>query len=838
MASRPKVLSEINDDCMKLSLLTILAIALTAKAELPPQTRSFIEKHCVDCHDADTKKGGLDLTALTADLNDTATFSAWVKVNDRVRDGEMPPKKKQQPDVTEKGALLSSLAADLQRADATRQASEGRVVFRRLNRVKYEYTLRDLFSLPQLDVKEMLPSDAEAHGFDNIGAALTMSDVQMSRYLDAADAALDEALKLGPRAESEKQHIAALDDHGLNLALGNKKGGKVHGAKIGNAIGLLRQAAAGQHPWTWKSFEPMADGDYKLRTKTFGFMWEEGKVRPAGQPHVISYYARMGTNRRWLASCDVPADEAHAVVAEVTVHLRQGEQLELYLASLDTRNPKSLAEHTGPGIAIEWLETEGPLNQAPRFFGTMPAALWTPASGLVEPPAPSEVIKSGKRAKQRKNDSAPRYMVVSLEPMKDAERLLRGFMERAFRRPIPAGEVERYLALVRAKLDAKFCFQEALRTGLKAVLCSPDFLFFQETPGRLDDYALASRLSYFLWSSVPDEPLLALAKNGALHQPETLRAQVERLLSDAKSQRFVENFVGQWLDLRNIRATEPDEQLYPEFDELLCDSMLRETHAFFDDMLRRDLSATHLVASDFAMVNGRLATLYGISNVEGLAIRRVPLPKDSPRGGLLTQASILKVSANGTTTSPITRGAWVLKNLLGRPAPPPPPGIPSIEPDVRGATTVREQLAAHRSVESCALCHAKIDPPGFALESFDVMGGWRDRYRSLGDGDKVNAMFRGRPVDYRLGPRVDASGELASGAKFKGIADFRQLLLASQDQLARNLTSKLLVYATGAGVQFADRAEIESILTRAKPHDYGLRTLIHEIVQSKTFQQK
>lgn len=820
------------------SILAFFALTLPAFAELPQQMHAFIEKHCIDCHDADAKKGGLDLSSLNVDYNDAANFRAWVAVHDRVRDGEMPPAKKPRPDAAEQKAALALLDDVLGKSDAARQLSEGRVQFRRLTRVEYEHTLRDLFHLPYLEVKEMLPADATAHGFDNVGEALTTSYVQMNRYLDAADVAVDAAFKLGPQPLMEKQHIAALDDSGLNSAFGSKKGTKVRGLKIGNALGIIRQAAAGQHPWTWNHFAPM-DGEYRLRTKAFGFSLESGEIKPAGQMHVISYYARLGANRRWLASFDVPADERNAAVAEVQVNLRRGELLEVFFATLDTRNPKSLAEHSGPGIAIEWLEAEGPLATKSRgVFGDMLVEPWTPDSGFIEPAAPKVMKKTGKKAKAELDEKAARYMVVSTQPMADAERLLRGFMQRALRRPIPAGELERYLALVKAAQAEKLCFQDALRIGLKAVLCSPDFLFFQETPGRLDDYALASRLSFFLWSSLPDDTLLALAAKGTLHDPQTLRTQVERLLSDPKAQRFTENFTGQWLALRDLRATEPDEQLYPEFNELLLDSMQRETHAFFTAMLHHDLPATHVVASDFAMLNGPLAQLYGIAGVQGLDIRRVPLPRDSVRGGFLTQASILKVSANGTTTSPVTRGAWVLDRLLGKPAPPPPPGTPAVEPDVRGTTTIREQLAAHRNVESCATCHAKIDPPGFALESFDVMGGWRTRYRSLGEGDKVDATQRGKPVDYRLGPPVDASGAFASGAQFKDIHGFRHLMLAQHEQLARSLTEKLLTYATGAGGQFADRAAIESILTRAKPSGYGLRTLIHEIVQSRPFQMK
>ncbi|MBI1913263.1 MAG: DUF1592 domain-containing protein, partial [Planctomycetes bacterium] len=352
----------------------------------------------------------------------------------------------------------------------------------------------------------------------------------------------------------------------------------------------------------------------------------------------------------------------------------------------------------------------------------------------------------------------------------------------------------------------------------------------------LNDFALASRLSYFLWSSMPDEELLTLADERKLGYPETLRKQVERMLKDPKAATFTENFVGQWLGLRDIDFTEPSHILYPEFDDMLKASMVKETHLFFDELLKNDLSLTNFVASEFTMLNGRLAKHYGIPGVDGWEFRKTPLPRDSHRGGVLTMASVLKVTANGTTTSPVTRGAWVLDRILGTPPPKPPADVPAIEPDIRGATTIREQLAKHRQVTSCASCHAKIDPPGFALESFDVIGGWRDNYRSSGRGEVV--IVDGRRMPYHKGPKVEPADVLPDGRRFRNIDEFKLLLLKDKDQLARALTEKLLTYATGAPPTLADRPEIEAIVRKLRDKDYGLRTLIHEIIQSKVFQNK
>ena len=432
-------------------------------------------------------------------------------------------------------------------------------------------------------------------------------------------------------------------------------------------------------------------------------------------------------------------------------------------------------------------------------------------------------------------------MVRTPDPATDAQHLIAPFLRRAFRRPVAPEETARYVALARQRLEANDCFQDALRTAYKAALCSPDFLFLLEKPGPLDDWALAARLSYFLWSSLPDEALLASAEQGKLHDPEVLPAEVERMLADPRSERFAEDFLDQWLDLREIDLTSPDRRLYPEYSPYLRASMLGESYAFFRELLRADLGAANIVDSDFALLNQKMAEHYGIAGVTGSGFRRVALPagESAHRGGVLTQASVLKVTANGTVTSPVKRGAWVQRKIVGQPPNPPPPNIPAIEPDVRGATTVRELLAKHRSSASCAACHAQIDPPGFALEKFDVIGGWQDRYRSLGEGVPPDpAKTEGHKVGYRLALPVDAAGESAAGRAFHDVDEFRAILLQDQRQLARNLVTQLLIYATGAPAGFSDRADIERILDATADRSYGIRSLIHALVQSPSFQCK
>jgi hypothetical protein len=393
------------------------------------------------------------------------------------------------------------------------------------------------------------------------------------------------------------------------------------------------------------------------------------------------------------------------------------------------------------------------------------------------------------------------------------------------------------------RLATNASFEDAMRAAYKAALCSPNFLFLQEAPGPLDDFALASRLSYFLWNSMPDDALFDLAAKKQLHDLKVLREQTERMLKDLKAARFAVDFLDQWLDLRDIDSTSPDRRLYPEFSGFLRDSMLAESRAFFYELLKNDLGIAMVVQSDFAMLNQPLAELYGIPDVAGVAVRSVLLPAGSHRGGLLTQAAVLKVTANGTTTSPVKRGAWVQRKIVGQPPDPPPPDVPAVEPDVRGAVTIREQLAKHRSNAACAVCHAKMDPAGFALESYDVIGGFRERYRSLEKGTPVDRkVMMNYPayahIPFKQGLAVDPAGRTSRDQAFRNVEDFRAILLADERQLARNFVGQLLVYATGSPVGYADRAAVEKALNAAAPGRYGLRTLVHEVVQSEMFRTK
>ena len=489
---------------------------------------------------------------------------------------------------------------------------------------------------------------------------------------------------------------------------------------------------------------------------------------------------------------------------------------------------------------FRWLEVEGPIyDQWPTeghklLFGELPMINRQPSKT-------DEGSADTNRFGQRRFKPPPGVEVISRKPMADAGRLLHEFIGHACRRPVQEGEVKRFLPVVKSALNKGNNFTDSMIAGYTAVLCSPGFICLEEKPGRLDDYALASRLAFFLWNSAPDDELRRCATMNELHRTGVLRAQTERLLAHPKSRQSVDAFTDYWLDLRKILATSPDAELYSDYylDDLLTESALEETQRFFAELVHEDLPVRNLVASDFAMLNERLAAHYGLPPVQGVAIRRAPLPPDSPRGGLMTQAAVLKVTANGTTTSPVLRGAWIMERILGQPLPPPPASVAAIDPDIRGAVTIRQQLEKHRTQESCASCHRKMDPPGFALESFDVMGGWRERYRAEGgDRPEMGLAKSGQKFAFHYALPVDASGEMPDGRQFRDIREFKHLLLADEKQLARNLVRQLTVFATGAAVRFSDREQIEAILERAGSSHYGVRSLIHELVQSDLFRSK
>jgi hypothetical protein len=813
---------------------------------MPLGAAQFTDKYCTGCHNSAAKLGGLDLSSLQFEPDKPANFAEWVKVNDRLRAGEMPPKAiTKRPDLTEQKAFVDDLATRLVAAEKKRSAELGRVTERRLNAYEYENALRDLLRAPWLQIRGQFPDDGEAYRFNKISSALDVSHVHVARYMSAADYAIREAMnaeKVHPATTVKRYYAREQNTLTSKINKKNQQGDRA----VYPILGLTPEPAVwdGTAPMTdpakrdqeaiawvssnyvtgftyrWDRFKAPVAGRYRIRFSGYT-LWvapQEGKrSHLADWAHIsrghgdeaINVYSRNGVLNRHVGSFDVTPDPAIHDVGEVW--LVAGETLvpdasRLYRSRPNNfRNPL-MTPDGAPGVAFQWMEVEGPLYDESTTAGY-------------------KLLFGDGQAME-----------------KDEVRLMRGFLQKAYRGPrVDEVDVKRFVALVDEQRKAGLSFTEAMIAGYTAVLASPAFVYLNEKPGELDDYALATRLALFLWNSLPDEELRARAAKGELSKPAVLRAETERMLADPKSRRFVDAFLDYWIDLRKMEDSTPSVSLYNDYylDDALTEAATAESQLYFAEMLRRNLPVRDVVDSKFTFLNERLAVHYGVPGVQGVAMRKVELPADSPRGGFMTQASVLKVTANGTTTSPVLRGKWIMERILGYEIPPPPP-VAAVEPDIRGAVTIRQQLEKHRADASCATCHSKMDPSGFALESFDVMGAWRDRYRGVDEAvPAVKGLGKnGQPFEYHWALPVDSTGVLPDGRKFEGIRDLKALLLTDEEQLARNMAKQLVVFATGAPVRFSDQAQLEEIVRATKGDQYGLRSLVQQIVLSDLFRSK
>lgn len=748
---------------------------------------SFLKQHCVDCHSGNDAEAGLSLDSTTVALGDAEVRRRWSYLYDRVARGEMPPKSADKPDSKSRQAFLKSLGSVLTQSDL----AEREVVLRRLNRREYTNTVGDLFGV-YVDVSRILVDDSTETGFDNVGSKLSVSGEQMQLYLQAADVVLDQVFGIEQRPGTGINRTANLTTLPRCVSISDRK----------HPDGVILFSGSKQIPLYDMSMRGV--GLYRVRVTAQAIQSEDPVALrvTGGNTGVIAGHH--------IGFFEVPPGKFTTI--EFTD--RAVERTDNLGFGLANGYPyyKVHEDYTGPGVLIGDVTIEGPIDEASparkRLFGDV-----DPAQGKLA----------------------------------DVRSILMRFLPRAFRRPVTTEEAAPYLALAKQALDEGGDFAKALRRSLKGVLCAPEFLYLEEpfvgtapAEATISDHALATRLSYFLWSSLPDAELTRLADQGELKNPAVLAAQLKRMLADSKSDRFVENFAGQWLRVRDIDFTVPERRLYPEYNQLLREAMIGETYGFFREVLDKNLSVQNFIDSDFLMLNQPLAEFYGIDGVKGLAIRRVPRPQDSVRGGVLTQASVLKVSADGTRTSPVLRGVWILNHLFGNPPPPPPANVAAVEPDVRGASTIREVLAKHRADPSCSRCHNLIDPPGFALESFDVLGTHRDWYRTRERGGRYVKKklhpFAPTSVQYRQGPNVDPSGTMPDGRKFSDVREYKKLLLADETAMAKALTGLLLSYSLGRELGFSDRAEVERIVASVRDKKYGLRSIIEAAVTSVTFQ--
>ncbi len=843
-------------------LSAIVAAGLVSLAggdvDAADRLEGLVREHCLDCHDAETAKGGLDLSRTPFDPANAKNRAIWILVHDRVEKLEMPPKADKLPD-DQRREILNLLDQTLHETDLADVKKHGRGTLRRLTRAEFENNLRDLLRLPHLDIKDRLPEDRTSAGFSKAAATLDMSRVQLEAYLDAAETALREAVADGVKPTRPAKYRAVGTDlypktgeHGGREAMFFAKHGKmvpVSNADVAKAsksgkkdeeleVGIFRSATWPYYGYP-RGFLARKDGAYRVRFSARAVLQRPGFwMVPASRPIAMTFRARQpsaadvsGDVRATGGWIDIQPEQA---VYQTTVHLKAGETFEYSILGLPVPHP--ITSHGGPlyydfppmppdghpGAAFQWLEVEGPLQPES----------WPPESHVVlfrdlpiEPAKPGSVLP---------------VSVVSKTPQNDAARLLRSFAHRAARRPVAEADLAPHLKLIHDRLASGAPFAEAMLTGYQAFLCSGHFLYLDEPAGTGANaqFDVASRLSHFLWNSRPDTRLEELAANGALLKPAALRAETDRLIAGRHFERFIANFTDEWLDLDELKRDLPDIRLYPEYrkDDYLVESLRQETRAFFRSLIRDNLPAVTLIDSNFAWVNDRLARHYGLTPVEGSEVQKVALPKWSPYGGLLTQGAIMKVTANGTTTSPVIRGAWIMKHIVGDPPPKPPTSVPAVQPDLRGAKSIRDILAAHTKDKSCANCHARFDPVGFALENFDIMGAWRDRYRGLEKGDPITGVDpAGHAFEYRVGPPVESSGRLLGGEAFRDIRDLKTILTARDRQLARNLLQQFTLYATGTPVRYSDRRVIETILNQSEKNGYRVRDLLHGLIQSRVF---
>ncbi|HZV06731.1 MAG TPA: DUF1592 domain-containing protein [Gemmataceae bacterium] len=906
------------------ALFALLAAWPVRASEPAVPDKAFVNDYCTRCHNDADQKGRLDLTGLAFDSKDSVNLAVWIKVHDRVKAGEMPPRSRARPDAARQRTFVEGLAQSIVAAERAALAGEGRAIRRRLNRQEYENALRDLLGVPWAPIANRLPEDGEAYRFNKSGEALDVSYLQIARFMDSANYALRLAMatrlerpakttrKLYARDEfslrnwqprengtlPDRLSFPVLDSHAQPDVRAGRAPATSPETREREAVGKVSSIFSDAGGYSWTGWRAPVAARYKLRIAGYT-IWVAGggvarwfyegqgaektpvyhtllwhrpnldEVYPGRRNEPIGVYARGGSQTRPIGSVDFTP---RPTVSEIEVFLLPGEVIRTDGSRLfrtrvngtDEQYINPLATQDGmPGYAIQWIEIEGPFFDDPvggegyrllfdrlRLVPSKQARLAVPLE-IGPEPAPNPTTAGGRGFRRgrggpggfgRSPIRTALYEVESATPRQDAERLLRSFLKKSYRQPVVEADVRRFLALYDDQFKKGESFTRSMLTAYTAVLSSPGFVFVEAKPGRLDDRALAMRLSLFLWNSIPDDTLRSLAARGELSKPEVLHAQTERMLDDPKARRFVEAFTDYWLDLRKIDDTAPSTTLYNDYelDEPLKLAALEETRLFFAELLRADLPARNIVASDFTFLNERLADHYGIPGVSGVHFRKVKLPSDSLRGGMMTQASVLKVTANGTTTSPVLRGHWITERILGLETPPPPPTVQAVEPDIRGAVTIRQQLDKHRANVSCAACHSKMDPPGFALESFDVMGGYRERYRAVSD--KVPPIkgfgMNGQAFAFHYALPVDSAGTLPDGRPFKDVRELKKLLVQDEVPLARNLVRQLTIFATGAPVRFSDRREIEKTLDATKAHQYGVRSIIHAIVQSELFQNK
>ncbi len=759
------------------SALCLLAVSVFWDREAVAQNTApqaaaflFVKQHCLACHGETEPKAELSLAKFGDEASILKARKTWLKILQMVEQGEMPPKEKPKPTADEVANFAKAVNDIFDRADKNAKPDPGRVTIRRLNRVEYNNTIRDLVGV-DFNPAEDFPSDDIGHGFDNIGDVLSLSPVLMERYLAAAESIMQRAIMPDPakppvRTQSSRYLEPATSEaaHWRPLIKGNLN--------------------------TPYSLSLSGDYTFKIRCYTKNSGDEPVKIAVQLDGDDVKQFEVKATDEKTPETIMLPIflPDGKLRIAVRLLNPTEGDKPE---------NPRTLM--------VEWFELSGPADTRP--------------------------------ASQRK------IMACSPDKPKSEQtrEILQRFATKAYRRPATKDEVDRLAKLVETVETSGEKYDAAIQFALQAVLVSPKFLFRVELDDRpdsadahaIDEFQLASRLSYFLWSTMPDDELFALAEKKEL--TTNLDVQIRRMLKDAKSKSLVENFALQWLQLRRLTTVAADATLFPTFNDRLKADMLKETSLFLTEIIQEDRSITDLLDADFTYLNERLAKHYGIADTNGNLAGQKPtnpggqpirrdefqrvILQDRSRGGLLTQASVLTVTSNPTRTSPVKRGRWVLEQILGTPPPPPPPNVPELPMDEKAIMTgsLRQRLEEHRKNPACASCHDKMDALGFALENFNAVGGFR-----LKDGE----------FD------IDSSGTLPDGKSFKGSAELKSILVEKKDQFARCLAEKLLIYGTGRGLDYYDKRTVDRIVAATGKDGYKFSTLIIEIAKSDPFRQR
>jgi hypothetical protein len=794
------------------ALFSLLLAAAPAGEGFAAHVKPFMTRECGVCHNAQNKQGELDLVSILAPASVSAQPELWEKIVLRMKTGEMPPPPMKKPAEAELLAATHAIEEELERAALATPPDPGRVTARRLNRAEYDNTLRDLLGL-DMALADDFPPDDSGYGFDNIGDVLSLSPALLERYVAAAERASRAAIfGLGDLPPTVTRHTP------VSRKIKNRPEPlheyDVTGLDLPNSVHLQRRFPAA--------------GEYRVRVIL-------GGQRPAGSaPVTLGLYldgtrvASQQLDPETLASFANDRHDFAGMARDFKVRIPAGEH---WIAGTIERLYEGLPpDYAGPNPSpriVKPPEFKPPPNATPERLAQARKNFEdrlkerVPANGVrvgaVEIGGPYGVAKGASpetRAKLYACGHTDGRHGGGCE-----KTILKSLARRAYRRPPSEAELQTLGRLFKDGRKNGGRFEDGLALALQAILVSPDFLFRIEgdRAGTLTAHELASRLSSFLWSSMPDEELLGAADRGTLREPQALETQVRRMLRDPKAAALVGNFGGQWLQFRALESTKPDLDRFPEFDDYLRLSMRRETELLFENIVREDKSILELLDAKYTFVNERLARHYGIPGVTGPEFRSVSTA-GLPRAGVLGHASVLTVSSYATRTSPVLRGKWILSTLLGAPPPDPPPGTPRLDEKTVGkGASLRQQLEAHRTDATCAACHSRMDPLGFGLENYDAVGGWRDK-----DG----------------GFAIDASGALPDGRSFKGPGELASLLQGDREAFALAFTSKLLTYGLGRGLERYDRPTVKAIAAQAAGDDYRFSRIVLEIVKSLPFQSR